>query len=343
MRIGYVPISATMTSPGDRRRFVYWARTRGVEFEPATPTGNYDVVVVSSAADVTQWARVKSAKLVFDLVDSYFAIPRSDWRGLLRGTAKFVSRQHRFFEPDHWKALAQMCRRSEAVVCSTEEQRRDISRFNENVHVILDVHSAATRTSKVDYAPHQPFRFVWEGLPFTLPQLFALAPVLAALPQPWELHVVTNPTAPRWLARFGKLDVRQALARVFPTAVFHVWTDDTFANVVTACDLALIPLDLDDPFTRGKPENKLLLFWRVGLPVAAAASPAYERAMKATGFGLASRDANEWATTLRRLMTDQRLREQSASAGRAWAEREHSEQKILERWDAVMASVGVTA
>jgi hypothetical protein len=340
-RIGYVPMSSSLTQPGDRRRFVHWARARGVEFELATPEGDFDVVVVSSAADITRWARVSRGQLVFDLVDSYFAIPRTDWRGLLRGTAKFLSRQHRHFEPSHWHALAQMCRRAQAVVCSTEEQRADISRYCPNVHVILDVHSAAARVVKRDYAAHEPFRFVWEGLPFTLPQLFELAPVLSSLARPWELHVVTNPSAPRWLGRFGTLDTRSRLAAVFPQAHFHEWTDATFAQTVTACDLALIPLDLDDPFTRGKPENKLLLFWRVGMPVAAAASPAYERAMRAAGHQLASRTSVEWATTLERLMSDETLRRSSAEAGRAWAEQEHSEAKILSRWDSVMESVGV--
>lgn len=342
MRIGYVPIAASLQPPGDRRRFVHYARARGLQFELASPEGDYDLVVLSSAADVTRWARVSRGKLVFDLVDSYFAIPRTDWRGLLRGTAKYLSRQQRHFVPSYWAALAAMCRRADAVVCSTEEQHFDIRRYCKNVHVILDVQSAAATSVKRDFSAHWPFRLVWEGLPFTLHLLFALRPVLEALHQqsPLELHVVTNPSAPRWLARFGRRDTRQALAERLPGAVFHEWTDATFSDVVTSCDLALIPLNLDDPFTRGKPENKLLLFWRVGMPVVASASPAYDRAMRGAGEPLSCTTLEDWKTTIGRAMNDQSLRERAARSGREWAERTQSEAQILARWDAVFRSLG---
>lgn len=339
-RIGYVPLSPALTQPGDRRRFVHYARARGLSFELATPEREYDLVVVSSGADVTQWARVPKGKLVFDLVDSYFAIPKTDPRGLLRGTAKFLTRQHRHFVPSHWEALAAMCRRADAVVCSTEEQKRDISKYCANVHCILDVHSAATTLVKSEYSAHQPFRFVWEGLPFTLGLLYSLAPTLRRLSQPWELHVVTNPDSPRWLGRFGRRDTRSELAKVYPGAVFHDWKDATFAQHVTACDLAIIPIDLEDPFARGKPENKLLLFWRVGLPVVASASPAYERAMGTAGLSLTCRTTDDWVSVLERLMADATERKRVAEAGLTLAESEYGAQRLLARWDAVFASIG---
>lgn len=341
-RIGYVPIDSSLQSPGDRRRFAHYARQRGVVFELAVPDRPYDLVVVSSAADITVWSRVRGPKIIYDLIDSYLAIPRTSVRGQLRGTAKFLSRQHRHFEPSYWRSIEQMCRRADAVICSTEEQKRDISSFCPNVHRILDVHAAATVTRKHDWRAHQPFRFVWEGLPYTLPLLFQLAPLLRRLSLPWELHVVTNPYSPRWLGRFGRRDTRAELRRVFPDAVFHEWRDADFASIVTSCDAALIPLDLNDPFTRGKPENKLLLFWRVGMPVVTSASPAYERAMRSAGAPLTCRTSAEWLNTLERIMTDESLRSGAGTQGFAFAEKEHSEARILGRWDAVFASVGLS-
>ncbi|MFO0594776.1 MAG: hypothetical protein U0228_05715 [Myxococcaceae bacterium] len=341
LRIGYAPYSQALTQPGDRRRFVHWARARGVQYELASPEREYDVVVISNAADLTRWARMPRGKLVFDFIDSYLAVPKTDWRGALRGTAKFLSRQHAHLEPSYWKTLEAVCRRADAVICSTEEQRADISAFCANVHRILDVHTAATAVIKSDYRAAEPFKFVWEGLPYTLPLLFGLAPVLARLPRRWELHVVTNPSAPRFLGRFGRRDTVAELRAVFPSAVFHEWRDETFASTVTACDAALIPLDLEDPFTRGKPENKLLLFWRVGMPVVTSASPAYARAMEATGVPLTCRSPSDWAGALERVMGDEALRREAGTRGRQFAESEHSEAKILARWDAVFASLGL--
>ncbi|MDP1822371.1 MAG: hypothetical protein Q8L48_03985 [Archangium sp.] len=342
LRIGYVPNSPSLTQPGDRRRFVHYARARGLHFELAVPEREYDLVVLSEAADITAWARVPRGKLVFDLIDSYLSIPKTQVRGLLRGTAKFVSRQHRHLRVNHWAALEAMCRRSDAVVCATEEQRGDIRPFCKNVHIVLDIHSAATRTTKSAYVAHRPFRLVWEGLPYTLNSLFTLAPVLAEVTrrQPIELHVVTNPSAPRWLGRFGVRDTTRVVRSVFPSAVFHEWRDIDFAEIVTACDAAIIPLDLSDPFTRGKPENKLLLFWRVGMPVVASASPAYVRAMAGAGGNLCCTTAGDWLSKLGAVIQDEGLRRSAAQGGRAFAEREYSESRLLARWDEVFRSLG---
>lgn len=342
-RVGYVPISSSLTQPGDRRRFVHYARARHIPFEVAVPGRHYDVVVLSQAADVTTWARKRTGKIVFDLIDSYLAIPKTDWRGLLRGTAKFVSRQHQHWEPSHWAALGAMCRRADAVVCATQEQQAAIQRYCRNVHRVLDIHSAAATHVKSDYRAHEPFRLVWEGLPYTLHLLLQLAPTLEQLSKhrPIELHVVSNPSAPRWLGRFGTKDTRRTVASVFPTAVFHEWRDVDFAENVTRCDVAIIPLDLRDAFTRGKPENKLLLFWRVGMPVVASASPAYVRAMEGAGEMLACATEADWTRVLTLVMNDEALRRRAGEGGRAFAEREYSEEKLLAKWDAVFQSIGV--
>lgn len=338
-----MPIAASLEPPGDRRRFVHWARARGVSFELATPARKFELTVVSSAGDVTQWSRLKPGpKLVFDLVDSYLAVPMTDWRALLRGTAKFVTRQHRHLEPSYWNSLRRMCARADAVVCSTEEQAASIRPYCANVHVVLDVHAAAATRVKDSYVAHQPFRLVWEGLPFTLPLLFALREPLAELSRrrPIELHVITNARAPKWLGRFGEVNVEREIRAVFPTAVFHPWRDADFAERVTACDLAIIPISLDDPFARGKPENKLLLFWRVGMPAVVSPTPAYERAMRGAGTTLTCRTHTEWSATIERLMTDEALREKAGRDGRRFAESEHSEAQTLQKWDRVFESVG---
>ena len=93
MKIGYVPYSSSLDMPGDRRRFVFYAETKGLTFEIADPSKKYDVVVLSERADLSVWSRYRHAKIVFDLIDSYLAIPQSDVRGLLRGVSKFAFRQ----------------------------------------------------------------------------------------------------------------------------------------------------------------------------------------------------------------------------------------------------------
>ena len=42
-RIGYVPMSNSFNSPGDKRRFVYYASKRNLTFEIADPLKKYDL------------------------------------------------------------------------------------------------------------------------------------------------------------------------------------------------------------------------------------------------------------------------------------------------------------
>lgn len=341
-RIGYVPYTRTLDMPGDRRRFVHYAKRRNLRFEIADPEQEYDVVILSERADISVWSRYRKGRLVYDLIDSYLAIPRSDVNGRLRGLAKFVSRQSRYPQLNHWKAIEAMCQCSAAVVCSTEEQKRDISTFCANTHIILDAHSQVTRAVKRDYAAGRPFRLVWEGLPQTLGALKSIRPVLLELRQrfPVELHLVTDLEYHRYLGRFGKSSTLAAAQQILPDVRLHEWKEQDCADIICSCDAAVIPLVLTDPFAAGKPENKLLLFWRMGMPVVASATPAYARAMEGAGLDLVCKDNTQWLVNLEHIIVDEEARRNAGHRGRAYADREFGESSLLARWDAVFASLG---
>lgn len=341
LRIGYAPISRSLQAPGDRRRFVRYAEARGLAFELADPAKAYDLVVLSERADISVWSRYRGGRIVFDLIDSYLAIPRIDVKAQLRGLAKFVSGEHRRLELDYWRALAEMCARADAVICATQEQKADIGRYNANVHIILDVHAQVAQRPKRDFAAHEPFRLVWEGLPQNLSTLAAIAPVLRELDRrrPIELRLVTDLVTPRYLGRIGRRETARQARRLFHRTRVHPWRERDWADVVAACDLALIPLETRDPFLAGKPENKLLLFWRMGMPTLSSATPAYRRAMDLAGLPMACTGPNDWAERLWAYMADEALRRDAGARGLACAERCYSEAKTLSDWDALFASI----
>lgn len=342
LRIGYSPMTPALNAPGDRRRFVHYAHKRNLRFEIADPAKDYDLVILSPLADISVWSRYPQGKLVYDLIDSYLAIPRTDLKGRLRGFAKFLSRQSRYLQLDHWEAIEGMCRRADAVICSTAEQQHDISRFCGNVRIILDAHGSVTRTVKCDYAAGQPFRLVWEGLPQTMGSLALIQPVLERLRKkiPIELHLVTDVEYYRFLGRFWKSSTLEAARRIWPDVRLHEWKEESCADIICACDLALIPLALTDPFAAGKPENKLLLFWRMGMPVVTSATPAYVRAMRGAGLNLTCGDNTQWLVTLERLITDEAARRDAGCRGKSYADQEYSADGLLARWDALFDSLG---
>jgi hypothetical protein len=122
-RIGYVPCDAGLTHPGDRRRFVAYARARNLALELARPSERYDLVVLSELADISVWPDYPHGKVVYDLIDSYLSVPRSDPRQLLRGSVWYLLGKHKNLRFDYLRSVRAMCRRADAVICSTQEQQ----------------------------------------------------------------------------------------------------------------------------------------------------------------------------------------------------------------------------
>lgn len=343
MRIGYVPYSPDFSMPGDRRRFVSYARSRGLSIEIADPNTSYDVVVLSERADISVWHQYDKGKIVYDLIDSYLAIPHTSIKGLLRGLAKFAVGQSRHLQINYWSAVQQMCARADAVICTTLEQKADIQPFCKNVHIILDVHSAVTRNVKTDYSAGEPFKIAWEGLPHTLPSLELVSNAIRNVSRhrPVELHVVTDLEHFRYLGRYLKASTVPMLRKIHAEAILHEWREESCASIICNCDLAIIPLDLNDPFAAGKPENKMLLFWRMGMPVIASATPAYVRAMSNIGLDLLCRNEKEWEYNLERCIQSEDLRREAGRRGLQYAETAFGEEEIYKRWDNVFESLKI--
>ena len=110
-------------------------------------------------------------------------MPRTDIKQLLRGLVWYANGRQRRLRMDFKGAIQNMCRRADAVVCTTDEQKSDIELFSGNVHIVLDIHDYAIRNRKHDYSADTPFNMVWEGLPSNLPQLKAIRSVLREISQ----------------------------------------------------------------------------------------------------------------------------------------------------------------
>lgn len=346
LHVGYVPYSADLMHAGDRRRFVHYARKRNISFEVASPDRSYDVVILSCAADPTVWSRFsrQNGKLVFELIDSYFAESPRSVRSLTRGPAKYIVGQAKHLRLNYADALRDLCRRADAVVCSTEEQRSEILKLCPNVLPILDYHAVALGRVKSSYHVDEQIHLVWEGQPANVATFDAIREPLRRLAARRRIavHLITDLTYSSALRTFGRRSTVDLAKRVIPVRdqFLYAWNERTLSAIATQCDLGVIPIPLDQPMFAAKPENKLLLLWRMGIPVVASATLAYRRTMHdADVEGLCS-GASEWLTTIERFAGDEELRRESAERGRAFVERTQSEEAFLHRYDQLFASLG---
>lgn len=346
LRIGYGGYSADFRHPGDRRRFCAYAAQRRIAYERADPARAYDLIVITHNADIPAWTARKRREgerlnFVFELADSYF-VQTNPLRRLLKGTARRLLGTDSRLSPDFLKTLIQACEAADAVICSTEEQRETIRRYNPNVHLSFDYFGDDLGTPKQDYARGERLRLVWEGQAVTLPNLTRLKSPLNDLRDRIELTVVTDPYWRRWVISGQGTPALEKLREIECPIIFHPWERGTFSDHIVACDLAVIPIDPADPMARGKPENKLVLLWQLGMPVLTSATPAYDRTMAAAGIDMTCRDLNQWSSRLEAMTraTGEQLRD-LGQRGRAFADRAYSMAEFQARFDAVFASLGL--
>ncbi len=343
--VGYVPLHPSMRPPGDRRRFPAYADDRCVPFSVVGDWAGLDMVVVSSEVDLVRWRRApKGLVLVVDLPDAFLDEGRS-LRTRARGMAKWIAGPLSRPVVDHHRTMGQLLERADAVVCSTPEQAGNLGQYSSNVHVALDLHREITPVAPVRREGVGRLDVVWEGL---FPTLTAIEPVLPALRDLSRsldvvLHLVTDRRAPRFMNRFLPVDVRSVVSGWGIAVEIHDWGVDVLSQVARGCDLAIVPVDRTDPYTLGKPENRMRIFWRLGLAVLGSESPSHRRACTVAGVSddVLCVTTDDWSHALERYGRDADVRARVAEAGHDAAMGPYGDEPVLSAWDAVFESVGV--
>ena len=344
LRIGYQPMSPYLSQPGDRRRVVFWANHRGHEIVTDL-TQATDVILVSEKGDLNGFTRnITGTPIIFDLVDAYLA-PENGTKDLLRGVSKVLNGQISGPPKRFTKFVENLCLQSSAVICSSPEQRETIKPFSKNVHVILDSH---------DELPILPFRkhnqrlmqsILWEGMPATIrgvTQLAEAANVIGKHKQ-LELAFVTDERYFLLSNKYIQRDTAELLFSILKSASSYSkiipWSIKNLVEQAMLSDVAVIPIDLSKPIQYLKPENRLLIMWRLGLPCLTSPSPAYIRVAKTAKVDSVCNSPTEWQSKIAEILENQDCAEENATLGQAYLKEFHNTEILLERWDRAFESV----
>lgn len=346
LRFGYVPYRADARSAGDRRRFPLVASRLGLQWEVYQEGGEYDVILVTANADLTSFNRwTGKEKLIFELIDSYMDVPDWDLKSVLRGTGKWLLRRHRYLQPFFRQSLKKMAQRADLILCSTCEQRESLKEFNSNIHPILDIMDELVPLPGKSHAPEGgPYELLWEGQGLISLEFQLLQPVLKQLSEelPLRLHLVTDTRYKKLNLPWVSHDVRAALEKRIPGVEFYVseWNPTSLRSLAQSCHAGLIPLPLDKPLYRSKPENKLRLLWGLRLPTVTSATVAYERCMSAYGGPYwACRNLDDWYRCLRVALTDTAQRDLAIEKSSRFIGENYSAEILLSKWESALSTL----
>ena len=347
MRIGYGGYSKSFLVPGDRRRFVKYANEKGIEFEYANPKKNYDLVYLTYNSDISKWLEIKKTKgkkikIIFELIDSYLAEPNG-LKQKLRGVFRFFRGNESYLTSNFQNELREMCKVADCIVCSTNEQKEVISKFNNNIHISLDIFEGDITSTKSNYPKNKVLKIVWEGQPYTINNLLLLREVFNDLSDIIELNLITDLHYFKYFKTYIKKPTQDILKTINCKKNFYSWEKDTFSERIIDCDLAIIPIDLSQNMQKGKPENKLVLLWKLGMPVLTSESPAYKRAMKNSDLKFCvANNPSAWKEKLLWYYgLSESQRNSIAEKCKNNVRKSYNKNLMLSNWDLIFESIGV--
>jgi hypothetical protein len=346
LRVGYVPISKNLTAPGDRRRIVFWAKSRGHEIVTDLEE-RVDLLVLSEKSDLNLFAKSKkSIPIIFDLVDGYLA-RESIIEDLLRGTAKVATRQLSGMPRTFTHSVQELCSTVSAVVCSSPEQKEMITKYSKNVHVILDSHDEIPwldfRGAEGEY--NKIKHLLWEGLPVTLGGIKTMNPALIHENAKYGTRIkfVTNKDYHRLLGQYFPASTETLLQKLLgpmnKNSEVVSWSVENLVSSAKNSSAAIIPVMVSNRLQYLKPENRLLIMWKLGLPTLTSATPAYSRVSKISESDITCESSSEWEAKLTLVHDDNDYAEELVHRGQKYLKENHTKELLLLKWDKAIYSV----
>ena len=346
LKIGYWPLSPTFTSAGDRRRFIFWARARGHTIVTDL-NQSVDVIVASENSDFNSpYFSRKQIPIIFDLIDAYLS-PLNSSDDLIRGIAKRITGQISGGIKPFSQHVMDFCLNSSAVICSSIEQEMVINQFNTQTRVILDSHDEIPFMDEVHKSIRESnvTQILWEGQPATIGGVAQISSVLMALSKTRNLHFnfVTDEIYYKLLNKYFESETLRLLQKNFheiPNRISVIpWSSHNLVTYAKKSAVAMIPINLSVPMQRLKPENRLLIMWRLGLPCLTSASPAYSRVAAKAGVNAVCKTSQEWSTNFSRILGDPEFAKDEIVKGQDYLRENHNRTILLQKWDSVFESV----
>ena len=334
IKVGYYPLSRDLSHPGDRRRLGFWAARRNIELH-LYPETKMDVVVVSEKSDIFAIShKHKKTPIIYDLIDAYL-VSDGPVKNFLRSSAKTLSGEISRFTLRYTDYVAKECEVATSVVCSTIEQSKKISLFNNNVHVILDSHEEFPNLS-LNSLNKGSGQLLWEGMPFTLGGIRELKHTLKSH-RNLNINLVTDTHYNKLLGKYFSASTKDLIKKnlgVYESQTsITPWSQKNLVETAQISSIAVLPIDLSDTIQFYKAENRLLIMWRLGMPCLASPTLAYSRVAEFLGVDILCRTPSDWLYKIDLMQSSLDFRLDSVRMGQQYLRDFHSADMLLLKWD----------
>ena len=342
MLIGYEGYAIGNSGIADRRRILYWAAARGHTIVDARDK-NAELIVITSSSDLGYWAHAKNSKpMILDVVDGLIG-EQSQLKNSLRGLSYWgVGKSSSLLPKNYRSLLLSVARRCDSVVCSSPEQVHAWSKFQVIATDILDIHEEIPLSKKSSGIQQgQSNELFWEGLPATLSAMSLLSDFFKTN-QDSTLNILTNLDSYRYMNKYRRVDLAKLLSNQLNFTDLRInllqWSPEELLKTSERSTAGVIPILGSRGYNHLKAENRLLIMWRLGLPVLTSPLMSYSRVMNEAQIDGICQDASDWKVKIGNLFHSADLREEFTQKSRSYLERKHKTKDLLEKWDYVVGT-----
>jgi hypothetical protein len=338
LNIYYCPLSSDLSHPADRRRIVRWAKTRRHNLQIDNPDG-VDVRVLSQGCNFPEKYFLGNIPVILDLVDSV-SLRNSIIDDLARGLLKIESHE-RWRLQGYSHFIRERSRIADGVICSSEEQKAHLVNLNKNTVNILDSHDEIPPIVEREKNLGNSYALFWEGQPHTLKPLTQIQNAIQAVNLHVKLNIVTDNSYYRFLNSFGKTSTDRTIRKLLDGIPYDLssWNLQNLYSKAKKSNLAVIPVAHNRNIQKMKPENRLMLMFRLGLPVACSRTPSHLRVESKLGIKITCESTEEWIDLILKYLHNKDYSEHAIRLGKKYLLEHHNDEVLFSKWDAAIASV----
>ncbi len=272
------------------------------------PEGAYDLAIVSMAQENIETFRAiqrRGLPIAGDITDDLLTFPFSNYTplGNLYYRAKYALN-------GRFRVFAEMLRGSNLIIAGSDRQCEIFSAYNSNTVRVTDAVAADTLALQASYKNDGPCKLVWFGNVSSLHGFDEAGDAFDRLAAQgnYELVLITpDYVQGRYLGAWPRT-VHEFMARQKMPCRWVPWTYDSLLRESCASDIAVIPVDMREPFVTAKPAGRALLMMGMGLPTVTGPLQSYITDIP-DGAGFIARTPDDWVTAIARLAASPDLRQ----------------------------------
>ena len=352
-KIAYIPFSKYyFNTIYDLRNVLLYAKLKKINIEVYDENKNYDLIVLPPSYDPTDKSIFKkNHKIIYQLVDNYLSKNTYSLNNILKGVVNFFIGRGKKLTLNYKYHQENICKLSNAVICSSTEQKKQIDNLNSNCHIFFEGNFHISKSS-IKRQNSNKVNLVWEGRAENITGFSEFVKAFNILSNKFDinLHIITDLSYPLFSGLLYR-STQQKIKKIFKkhfnfnTAVknsniyLYQWNKATVSNIIKTCDIAVIPMDTKNKFLYGKSMNKLIVFWRNNIPTLCSNISSYHEISRETQLDICCNSTDEWVSKISNLVINKTYYNHQKEVIYKYINDNYSEKSFVKQWDNLVESV----